>query len=282
MARGIVPVGTGVRAGTPQSNLDRRRMGRKTKPDLSFLHLPKYDTEVMGEIVIPRGRGSLSSDLHLPLTSERAIMHLIDNAKRLKATDWLAIPGDYFNYDVLSDYLPKQGDHDLYDEIVMGRRLMRILLGVFDRVIVSLGNHDQRLVRALGYKMRFEHSMAICFGELPEGMRSRIEFTGRDYMLHESEEGLWRFCHTRQYNMRQLAVPSDIADVYQQHVIAGHRHHHALGRSKSGLWCGESGWMCDEDKFSYIQRWTTTHPRMQQGYFCLVNGVPIAPMLHGR
>jgi hypothetical protein len=255
-------------------------MSRKT--DLSFLTLPRYETQsLMREVVIRGGSGVASSDWHLPLTSESAVLHLINEAKRRKATDWLAIAGDWFNFDALSDYLPKQRDHELYDEIIMSRRLMRILLSLFDVVYVGVGNHDVRLVKALGHRMRFEHSMELCFGSLPEQMLNRLVFTGRDYLLHTSPEGDWRFCHTNQYAATQLTRPAKIADTFQQHVLTGHAHHHALGRSPSGLWIGEMGGMFDVEKTVYIKRWTTTHPRMAQGYFVLRDGVPSAPMLHG-
>jgi hypothetical protein len=158
---------------------------------------------------------------------------------------------------------------------------MRILLGTFDDVYVALGNHDLRAVKAMGFKIRFEHAMEMLLGNLPDSMMDRLHFTGRDYLIHPSPEGEWRFCHTRQYAVSALSVPMRIADINQQHVIAAHRHHHALGRSPSGLWAGEAGMLMDDSKVSYIQRWTTTHPKMAKGFFIIKNGVPAAPLLHG-
>ena len=253
-----------------------------TTPDLSFLTLPRYETQdLMREVVLPGGDGVCSSDWHLPIVSEATVLSLIQNARKRKATDWLVIAGDFFNFDALSDYMPKQGgDHGLMDEIQMSRKLMRILLGVFDEVYVSLGNHDDRILRKLGFTMRFEQSMSLCIGNLPDKMADKLKFSNRDYVIIKSDEGPWRVCHTRQYAMRQLHIPSDIADIYQMNVLAGHRHHHALGYSKGGFRIGELGWLGDEEKTCYIKRWTSTHPRMQQGYVILKDGRPIAPLLH--
>lgn len=248
--------------------------------DLSFLTLPQYETELMGELWTPGGSGVASSDWHLPIVKEEIVRRLISDAKKHKATDWLIVAGDWFNFDVLSDYLPKQVDHTLMDEIKVSQRLMRILLGVFGVVLVGLGNHDVRLVRSLGYKMRFEHSMEICFGTLPESMRERILFTGRDYILHDSPEGVYRSCHTNNYSPNQLTIPSQIADIHQTHVLAAHRHHHALGFSKAGYRIGEMGGLMDGDRTAYLKRWTGSFPKWQNGYFIIdKNGDLRAPML---
>lgn len=251
----------------------------RSKNDLSFLTLPQYETELMGELTIHGGNGVVASDWHLPIVSEASIRHLITTAKRMKATDWLAIPGDWFNFDALSDYMPKQDDHDLSTEILISRKLMRILLRTFDRIIVALGNHDVRIMRALGFKMKFEQSMALCFGELPFEFGDRLEFTGRDYILNDTSEGLWRFCHTNQYSKNQLIVPSQIADINQQHVAAGHRHHHSIGLSPSGLWVVELGGLFDHNRTAYLKRWSSSHPHWQNGYMVLRDGVPYLPML---
>lgn len=248
--------------------------------DLSFLTLPQYETELMGELRVPSGRGAVASDWHLPIVRESTVRTLIESARKNKATDFLAIPGDWFNMDVLSDHMPKQSDHDLIDEIIMSRKLMRVLLDIFDQVFVSMGNHDVRLMRSLGYKMRFEHSMMLCFGELPDRLRKNVKFTGRDYLLHDSPEGEWRFCHTNQYSRQQLSVPAALADKYRQHVLGAHRHHHAAGYSPSGYMIGELGCLADTERTTYLSRWSNSFPVWQQGFFLLLNGQPVAPLLH--
>jgi len=249
----------------------------KKAPDLSFLTLDRYEADLMKEITINGGRGVIASDWHIPIVSEEWVRHLIHHARKNKATDWLLVPGDWFNFDVLSQYDPKQSDHTLVDELAISSRLMRILLGIFDEVIVCLGNHDVRFQRALGFKIRFEQSMRMCFGTLPESMLAKMRFTNLDYALVETPEGTWRGCHTNQYSKTQLVVPASIADMECQHVAAAHRHHCAFGYSPSGRWAVELGGMMNADKTMYLKRWSSNHPKWRNGYLILLDGIPLMP-----
>lgn len=265
---------------TKKSRGNGRQKNPVTIDDLAFLDYPLRDPRVMDSVCIVGGSGTVASDWHLPLTSKFHVMHLIEQARKNKATDWLAIPGDWWNFDAISDYYPKQSDHTLMGEIQSGRKLMKLLFSVFDRIVVALGNHDERYMKKLGFSILFEQSMELCFGDMPEGLRSRLEFTGLDSIIIATEDGPVLTCHTRQYSKNQLVVPAQIADIERCHVIAGHRHHHAVGFSPSGYRVGESGGLFDSERTYYIRRYKSSHPKFQPGYFIIrQNGEWLAPML---
>ena len=245
-----------------------------------FLLLPKYETDIMSEVRVKGGDGLLSSDWHVPLTDPRIVVASVREARRRKATDWLVGAGDIFNFDVLSDYLPKQSDHSLNDEIRIARKMLKMLLGVFDHVYITMGNHDIRLQKRLGYTLKFEDSMELVFAGLGSAL-DRVTFTGRDYVIVESDEGPYRVAHTRDYRKGQLSVASEVADIHRCHTFVGHAHHHAIGHSKSGYRIGDLGGWFNSDKTSYLKRWTSTHPRWQPGDFILKNGVPYSRVLSG-
>lgn len=235
---------------------------------------------LMGLIHLQGGNGLVLGDVHLPITNFELIAEAVRQAQAHGCTDWCIIAGDLFNMDALSDYHPKQDDHDLMGEVAAGRELIQLLLQVFDRVIVTKGNHDIRLQKAMGYRLRFEHTLKMLFEvHLTEDEDARLQVTGRDYVLVDSPMGTWRMCHTRQYSETPLAVPIKIADVNQQHVMGFHRHHYAVGTSRSGKMAVEGGGAFDTDRTEYLVQWSTTHPRWRPGAVLLKDGLPYLPML---
>lgn len=220
-----------------------------------------------------KSRGLVLSDLHIPLTDWQFIDYMCEEAKRIKATDWLILAGDTLNQDSTSRYDDKQEDAGLEEERQQGKRGMAKLRRVFDRIIKSRGNHDERFVHTLGNKMSFAASVKMFLSD------DALEVTGRDYILIDSPEGLWRACHTKTYSRLPLSVPAKIADSLRCHVIGGHRHHHAIGKSNSGYWAIENGCGQDYARTEYLHRWTTDHPKWSLGGTFLIDGVPYCPML---
>lgn len=221
---------------------------------------------------------SVTADWHCPLHSTEAAKDFVRDAKTYDATRACVIAGDLFNFDALSDFYPKQENAGLEDELEQTSEIVSILLDVFDEVAITKGNHDFRLQKALGFKLRFEHAITAVL-QLDKDKLKRVKVTGRDYVLIDTEQGVWRACHTKQYAKQQLVVPSRLADRHQQHIAGGHRHHHAIGRSPSGLWVVELGGLHDGDKTEYLDQWTTDFPLWQNGYLMLHKGEPFCPKL---
>jgi predicted phosphodiesterase len=220
-----------------------------------------------------KSRGLVLSDIHIPLTDYKALHDIIDEAIAINATDWCVIAGDFFHMDSLSRFEDKQEDADLQREIAAAKRTLTKLKTVFKRTVFTRGNHDEKFVHAINGKMTFAASMRLLLAD------DCLEVTGRDYVLIDSPEGLWRACHTRSYSRSQLTVPAKLAERHRCHVIGGHRHHAAIGHSGSGYWAVENGCFGDYELTLYLHTFTNDFPLWQLGGTFLIDGVPYCPNL---
>ena len=271
-------------------NLSERAVQRQAKKmketmlhpvSQSILEMERPLTEfsIMQELVIS-GNGVVASDLHIPVIDLNVMVQIVEEAVKHNATDYLAVVGDLFNFDSLSDYMPKQSDAGLPGELEFAQELLVKLLEVFDVIYITKGNHDIRLARSLGYKLAFEHTIKMCFPDITPEQRDRIIVTGNDYLIIDSSNGKWHCAHTNAYSKIPLAVPRELCDVLQMHVAGAHRHHHAIGKSKSGNhYAVELGGAFDRSRTTYLRNWTTTFPVWVPGFMILTDGVPYLPML---
>jgi hypothetical protein len=246
---------------------------------MATLPHPVRPPDVMDELRIS-GNGLVSSDWHIPLISHDVAARMIDDAVRYDCTEFLVIAGDLFNFDALSQYAPKQDDAGLAVELEHATQILEIMLMAFDHIYITKGNHDNRFMQALGYKLRFEQTIKMCFPDMDRDLLDRITVTGNDYVIIESSEGPWYCCHTNQYSKTPLAVPRELCDIHQMHVAGAHRHHHAIGRNKGGQhWAVDLGGLFDASKTAYLRQYTTTFPRWTPGYMLLQDGKPYLPLL---
>lgn len=226
------------------------------------------------------GDGAITADWHIPICDYELAQRFCDDADRLGKTRYLVVAGDFWNMDALSDYAPKQSDAGFPVEIQHGQAVMQLLLDVFDKIYVTLGNHDERVLKKLGYKLRFEHCVKMLLPDLSASEQARIETTGRDYVIIDTDEGPWRVCHTKSYARTPLTTPAKLADIYQMHVAGAHRHHHAIGTSAAGFQVLELGGMFDASRTAYLDRYTNAFPKWAPGYSFLIGGRPYCPNLH--
>lgn len=227
------------------------------------------------------GDGPLTSDWHLPLTSYTLIDAMIRDAEKLGMGKWLVIAGDLFHQDAMSDHWPKQETAGFEHEMKVANRVMLRLLRHFDVVVVTRGNHDEKVEKRLQYAVRFERTVRMILHELTEAQQKRLVVSETDAVMIDTDEGPWRACHSRSYSRVQLSVPARLADRHRCNIASGHRHHTALGFSPSGYRVAELGGMFDEARTEYLQRWTTDFPKWQPSYMLLRNGRILCPALSG-
>lgn len=239
-----------------------------------------FQSEVFDELTL-HGDGIIAFDWHIPLTDYELVMRMLERAQKEKLTAYCAIPGDLMNQDAFSDYAPKQSDANAEYEFRMSNKTMDCVLDVFDEVAVSLGNHDIRAAKELGFKLRFDSVMDMILKDIPRSKKQRLRVVGNDHINIETDAGLWRACHTNSYSKNPLTVPRELCDIHQCHVAAGHRHHAAMGYSKSGFMAVEGGGLFDASKTAYLRRWSTTFPRWQNDFVELRSGRPTLPILNG-
>jgi hypothetical protein len=253
----------------PQGNHRRIAATRDAPPPL----VPIIDEEVRLE-----GDYAVMSDMHLPVTRYDVVERWLDDAERAGLTRAI-LPGDTFNQDRWSRHEHKQGGAGPEEEMAAALWAFTQMLDVFDELVIALGNHDESLHRKLDYAVTFDKAMRMMLAGIPPEGLERITITGRDYVLVDTDDGLWRICHTRAYSRQPLAYPNRLALRHGCHVAGAHRHHHAQGYSANGKRIVELGGAFDEDRMAYANRWTDDFPMMQNGYMLLVDGRAICPML---
>lgn len=231
----------------------------------------------------------ITADWHIPVYDPDYVNAMIRRA-RAEGLTTLAIAGDFFNFDSLSAYDPKQDDANLGREYSESIAVMRVILETFDHIVYVWGNHDARFHRALGYAMQFSAAMKMVFGALGKEALERISFTNLDHFWIgvgkptfskdevELEQDMWLphnrwyICHPKNYTRTPLSTARKLAAKYNANVATAHSHHCAVGYAEDGeKMVAECGGLFDRHKTKYLQR-STTHPTWQQGFGWLKGG----------
>lgn len=226
---------------------------------------------VLDKPIIHEGSVAISADWHIPLYDPAYANQFIRDSRERGLKD-LVIAGDFFNFDALSQYDPKQQEAGLEGELEEATAVMRVLLETFDRIYFLWGNHDARLHRALGFAMQFQQAMKTVFGKLGEECLDRIVFSNLDHMWLKDGGTPWYICHPKNYTKVPLSTARQLAPKVNANVITAHSHHCAVGYGPDGeKVVAEAGGLFDREKTAYLQR-TTTFPTWAQGYAFLIDG----------
>lgn len=230
---------------------------------------PLYpDIELDTPIEIVSDRIAITADWHVPLTDYDYVNDFLGVCRKRKVKD-LLIGGDFFNFDALSMYDPKQDSAGLERELSEGIHIMETLLETFDRIYYIWGNHDARLHRSLGFKIQFAEALKLVFGSLGEEALERITFSNLDHANVTVAGEKWYVCHPQNYSRVPLSTPRTLAAKFGCNVVTAHSHHSAIGFAINGQdIVAEAGGFFDKTKTAYLQR-STTFPSWVQGYMIL-------------
>jgi hypothetical protein len=213
----------------------------------------------------------ITADWHIPLFDIDYVNTMLLDAEGRGVTK-LVIGGDFFNFDSLSQYDPKQTEAGLEYELETAQNVMRILGHNFDKIYYLWGNHDARLHKALGFKLQFQTAMRTVFDAVGDTVLDKIEFSNLDHMHVVSGGQEWYVCHPMNYTRVPLSTARAIAAKVGANVIVAHSHHSAVGYATDGVTVvAEAGGLFDVSKTRYLQR-TTTFPTWTQGYAFLEEG----------
>ena len=227
----------------------------------------RFSFDLDQPLVLKDTDAMVTADWHIPVYDAGYVNEMILTA-RDEGIRTLIVAGDFFNFDALSAYDPKQSDADLAREYHEGLAVMRTLGESFDDIYYLWGNHDARLHKALGYAMRFRDAMKMVFGALGSDLLKKMQFTNLDHMWveFEGQKWPWYICHPATYTRNPLTNARKIAAKQNANVICAHSHHAAIGYAEDGeKVVVEAGGFHDKRKTAYLQR-STTYPTWQQGY----------------
>lgn len=215
------------------------------------------------------GSAMVSGDVHIPLTNQNMVKSMFSKAKENDLST-LILAGDTFNADSLSRFDLKQKDHTLKQELDIGREFVGACLDEFERVILFKGNHEDRFIRALGYKLDFAQTMELILGEVYDD--SKLVISNLDHMKVFGPQGKeYYVCHPKAYSRQPLATGRALASKWNCNIICAHAHHHAIGTDISGRYViAELGGLFDPDKAAYLKE-ATTFPKQSSGLVWINN-----------
>lgn len=204
----------------------------------------------------------ITSDWHIPHYDKEMLSLLLNTAKE-NNTQELIIAGDLLNLDIISRYVNRDAPVTIDEELREAREVINILLEQFNKITVIPGNHERRIISRLQTPLSFSAFFNMITSD------ERVKTVENDFILLDTAIGIFRVCHPGNYSKVKLSVAVQLADLYHQHIIAGHSHNFGFTFSRSGKFlCFDCGGLFDEDKIEYIKD-TTTHPSWEQGFILL-------------
>ncbi len=242
----------------------------------------KFDLGIVDDIVLDKpithiGEAIITADWHFPLFSPTLGNQVLEIAKTNNIKT-LVIGGDLFNMDALSRFEPKQESADLWKEIQVTLDCMSVLVDYFDKIYIIKGNHDERLSKALGFKLQFKQAIRLVLDDLGDKALEKIEISNLDHMwirpeiippYREVSTISWYVCHPTTYTQVALAKTRLLADKLNTNVITAHSHHFAQGWARDGKKIvAEVGGLFDSTKTEYLAS-STSYPQWVNGFMWL-------------
>ncbi len=204
----------------------------------------------------------ITSDWHIPHYDKEMLSLLLNTAEE-NNTRKLIIAGDFLNLDIISRFTKRETPITIDEELEEAKKVINLLLTRFNDITLIPGNHERRIISRLQTPLSFSAFFKMIIND------ERVKTVENDFILLDTKIGTFRICHPGNYSKVKLSVAVQLADLYHQHIIAGHSHNFGFTFSRSGKFlCFDSGGLFDEDKIDYIKD-TTTHPSWAQGFILL-------------
>lgn len=155
----------------------------------------------------------------------------------------------------------------LSDELAEARKVFRSLTD-FDDILVGIGNHDDRYIRALDKAINPKELLI----QLERSRDKRWRIAPYYYTKLETERGLFRIEHPR--NAGRTAA-QDLCAQYHCNIIMGHSHRWAVNRDVSGdFWAIQSGHCVDETRLAYVMQRSAKRDAHCLGAVIVRGGLP--------
>jgi hypothetical protein len=135
----------------------------------------------------------------------------------------------------------------LSGELAEARKVFRSF-GSFKEILVCLGNHDDRYLRALDQAL----SPKELLHQLDRHEDKRWKIAPYYYSIIETEQGTFRAEHPRTAS-KNAAI--DLAIQFHCNIVMGHSHRWSVNRDPSGkFWAIQTGHCVDEMRLAYVQQ----------------------------
>lgn len=273
-------------------------MNNKAKMIIPQSTLPKYDKPLSSQ-----GDAVILSDVEAPYHHADFLNHVLD-----LADSWgirtLHLAGDLLHFDSLSAWgaewledkdekldallefvqtlpakhkergiaeLEKMGafgtNNGLSDELSEARKVFKSFTN-FDEILVAIGNHDDRYLRALDKALSPRELLV----QMERSGDERWKIAPYYYTMLETVNGTFRITHPRGSGR---TTAQDLCAQFHCHVIMGHSHRWAVNRDVSGdYWAIQTGHCVDENRLAYVMQRDAKRDAHCLGATIVRDGVP--------
>lgn len=213
------------------------------------------------------GDALLLFDIHSPCHDARFIDACIDLALKMGIKK-CGIGGDLVDFNAFS-FFQKAG-FDVDAEIDTTEKILSALESIFDEIVYSNGNHEDRLSRLTGWLLPVQQAVRLF-------MRTDKTTFSRAYWFTLISGGEKYYIeHPKNVSAHATVVPKALAAKYHCHVIAGHGHLWGESKDISGEYRAiDSGVCADPQRIEYYMMRHSVRPAMCQGAVIVKDGVPL-------
>ena len=273
----------------------------KLAGELQKSEIPESNYPIQNKQLKSEGDAVILTDLEAPFQHSEFVNRVLDLADTW-GIQTLHLGGDFLHYDRLSAWGDEwQGENeavqkmmdwilcnvptkksqeavnlletikadggDLSDEMKDARAVFRNL-NSFKRILVALGNHDDRFMRALGVGMKPIELLV----QIEVSRDKRWEIAPYYHTEIETEKGKFRIEHPRSAG-RLAAI--DLAVQNRCHTIIGHPHRWAVNLDPSGsYWAIQTGHCVDEERLAYVMQRSAKRDAHALGATIIRGGYP--------
>lgn len=247
-----------------------RRSFRHNRADTYVFTGNESTTIMLPEFTgFPRITGDwvICGDVHLPTTNFEFAHALLDTAKYLNIRN-LAIVGDLLNMDAFSKYDHIVPPPEFAAEVEPAVRLLAEYSAWFDQMIMTLGNHEHRLFKAVRGNFRSDW-----FARILNATDGKLHITPYGHLELQSGDEKWRLTHPGNYSKNKAKVANLLAQKYQCNIVSFHEHHVAKTLDDYGRYTIiNGGGLFDFKKMAYVMLVDTTSTVMNNGFVVIQDG----------
>jgi predicted phosphodiesterase len=245
------------------------RLYRARKGIRSQAHLFTHDLGAPWRLT--GGDWLIVGDVQLPTTNYDYAGTLMAIAeKHLRKPRKLILAGDFINADAFSDYDSDIQTPRFEAEVDAAETLIFEFLKVFSDIYWIWGNHERRVGRKTHGALSPAH-----LRNLVTPHRDRVHVSHWGWLTLDTPTGEWRVTHSKAYSVQQLNVADQLAQKFQQNIVAHHEHHCAIGWDRYKRYVTiNNGGLFDPASMGYVVLDDSKMPNMQRGFTMMRGGFP--------
>lgn len=250
---------------------EARRQAHQERGEKLRLPLAPLVTKFKDMPAAESKRFVVTADWHFPYYDERLAHRMFTLCQYWKPPikDHFCA-GDFWDFYQLSRYFKAQGVEDgrlVEDDLGDAEELLGAMAEWFDRMIILLGNHENRLYSGSLLKQIGQDRLQRMWNVVPE----KMEFSKWPKMVVNDE---WRITHPGGAWISGLQQARRLAAIHEQHILMGHAHCQMRGQGwSSNRLVADIGGMFDEQKIEYVSVGPdSTRPAWLPGFVIVDDG----------